>query len=128
LYGSSGELITFNYVTEAGGRSQRKHKFEGILPNLERRYRETEYSAVREELAKYVSERPCPECGGARLNRASRNVFVADKPLPEISTMPIDAGLAFFGSMTLPGWRGEIAAKIVKEIRQRLSFLVDVGL
>ncbi|MGV8922567.1 MAG: excinuclease ABC subunit UvrA [Thermomonas sp.] len=128
LYGSSGELITFNYVTEAGGRSQRKHKFEGILPNLERRYRETESSAVREELAKYVSERPCVECGGARLNRASRNVFVADKPLPEISKMPIDAGLAFFGSMTLPGWRGEIASKIVKEISQRLSFLVDVGL
>ncbi len=128
LYGSSGELITFNYVTEAGGRSQRKHKFEGILPNLERRYRETESSAVREELAKYVSERPCVECGGARLNRASRNVFVADKPLPEISKMPIDVGLAFFGSMTLPGWRGEIASKIVKEISQRLSFLVDVGL
>jgi excinuclease ABC subunit A len=128
LYGSSGELITFNYVSDAGGRSQRKHKFEGILPNLERRYRETESSAVREELSKYVSERPCVECGGARLNRASRNVFVADKPLPEISTMPIDAGLAFFGSMTLPGWRGEIASKIVKEIRQRLSFLVDVGL
>ncbi|MDI1252863.1 excinuclease ABC subunit UvrA [Thermomonas sp.] len=128
LYGSSGELITFNYVTEAGGRSQRKHKFEGILPNLERRYRETESSAVREELSKYVSERPCVECGGARLNRASRNVFVADKPLPEISTMPIDAALSFFGSMTLSGWRGEIASKIVKEIRQRLSFLVDVGL
>jgi len=128
LYGSSGELITFNYVTKAGGRSQRKHKFEGILPNLERRYRETESSAVREELSKYVSERPCVECGGARLNRASRNVFVADKPLPEISRMPIDAGLAFFGSMTLPGWRGEIASKIVKEISQRLSFLVDVGL
>ncbi len=128
LYGSGGELVTFNYVTEAGGRSQRKHKFEGILPNLERRYRETESSAVREELSKYVSERACVECGGARLNRASRNVFVADKPLPEISTMPIDAALAFFGAMTLPGWRGEIAAKIVKEIRERLSFLVDVGL
>ncbi len=128
LYGSSGELIAFNYVTEAGGRSQRKHKFEGILPNLERRYRETESSAVREELSKYVSERACTECGGARLNRASRNVFVAEKPLPEISTMPIDAALEFFGSMTLQGWRGEIATKIVKEIRERLSFLVDVGL
>ncbi|MEO5628374.1 MAG: excinuclease ABC subunit UvrA [Thermomonas sp.] len=128
LYGSGGELVTFNYVTEAGGRSQRKHKFEGILPNLERRYRETESSAVREELAKYVSDRPCVQCNGARLNRASRNVFVADKPLPEISTMPIDAALAFLGSMTLPGWRGEIASKIVKEIRERLSFLVDVGL
>ena len=128
LYGSRGESITFNYVTEAGGRSQRKHKFEGILPNLERRYRETESAAVREELAKYVSERPCIECGGERLNRAARNVFVADKPLPEISTMPIDVALAFFGAMSLPGWRGEIANKIVKEIRERLSFLVDVGL
>ncbi|MGV8943218.1 excinuclease ABC subunit UvrA [Thermomonas sp.] len=128
LYGSGGESITFNYVTEAGGRSQRKHKFEGILPNLERRYRETESAAVREELAKYVSERPCIECGGERLNRAARNVFVADKPLPEISTMPIDVALAFFGAMSLPGWRGEIANKIVKEIRERLSFLVDVGL
>ncbi len=128
LHGSGGESITFNYITEAGGRSQRKHKFEGILPNLERRYRETESAAVREELAKYISERPCVECGGARLNRAARNVFVADKPLPEISTMPIDAALAFFGTMTLPGWRGEVANKIVKEIRERLSFLVDVGL
>ncbi|MEO7939649.1 MAG: excinuclease ABC subunit UvrA, partial [Burkholderiaceae bacterium] len=128
LHGSGGELVTFNYVTEGGGRSQRKHKFEGILPNLERRYRETESSAVREELAKYISERPCIECGGQRLNRAARNVFVAEKTLPEISTMPIDAGLAFFGGMSLPGWRGEIATKIVKEIRERLSFLVDVGL
>jgi excinuclease ABC subunit A len=128
LHGSGGELVTFNYVTEGGGRSQRKHKFEGILPNLERRYRETESSAVREELAKYISERPCIECGGQRLNRAARNVFVADKTLPEISTMPIDVGLAFFGGMSLPGWRGEIATKIVKEIRERLSFLVDVGL
>jgi excinuclease ABC subunit A len=128
LYGSGKDVITFSYITDSGGRTQRKHKFEGIVPNLERRYRETESSAVREELAKYISERPCPECGGARLNRSARNVFVADKPLPDIVVLPIDEALAFFGQLALPGWRGEIAAKIVKEIRERLTFLVDVGL
>ncbi|GAA3922575.1 excinuclease ABC subunit UvrA [Luteimonas lutimaris] len=128
LFGSGKDTITFSYLTDAGGRTQRKHKFEGIVPNLERRYRETESAAVREELSKYISERPCPECGGARLNAAARNVFVADRPLPELVVLPIDEALAFFGSMQLPGWRGEIATKIVKEIRERLTFLVDVGL
>ena len=128
LYGSSGELIAFNYLSDSGGRSQRKHKFEGILPNLERRYRETESSAVREELAKYISERPCTECGGARLNAAARNVFVAERPVSEVVLMPIDEALAFFQTLSLPGWRGEIATKIVKEIGDRLRFLVDVGL
>jgi len=128
LFGSGKDVISFSYITDAGGRTQRKHKFEGIVPNLERRYRETESAAVREELAKYISERPCPECGGARLNAAARNVFVADRPLPELVVLPIDEALAFFGQMQLPGWRGEIAAKIVKEIRERLTFLVDVGL
>lgn len=128
LYGSGKEVITFSYITDSGGRTQRKHKFEGIVPNLERRYRETESSAVREELAKYISDRPCPECNGARLNKSARNVFVADKPLPEIVVLPIDETLNFFGQLALPGWRGEIAVKIVKEIRERLSFLVDVGL
>ena len=128
LYGSGEEAISFTYVSEAGGRSQRKHRFEGIIPNLERRYRETESPAVREELSKYVSERPCPDCGGARLNRSARNVFVADRPLPELVVLPIDEALAFFRGLTLGGWRGEIAAKIVKEIAERLGFLVDVGL
>ncbi|MBP6751046.1 MAG: excinuclease ABC subunit UvrA, partial [Xanthomonadaceae bacterium] len=128
LNGSGGEVIAFNYLTDAGGRTQRKHKFEGILPNLERRYRETESPAVREELAKYISERACPDCGGARLNRAARNVFVADRPLPSLVVLPIDEALAFFSTLTLSGWRGEIATKIVKEIRDRLNFLVDVGL
>jgi excinuclease ABC subunit A len=128
LFGSGKDVISFSYLTEAGGRSQRKHRFEGILPNLERRYRETESAAVREELAKYISERPCPDCGGARLNAAARNVFVADRPIPEIVVLPIDEALSFFDRMQLPGWRGEIAAKIVKEIRERLGFLVDVGL
>lgn len=128
LYGSGKDVISFSYITDSGGRTQRKHKFEGIVPNLERRYRETESSAVREELAKYISDRPCLQCGGARLNRSARNVFVADKPLPDIVVLPIDQALAFFGELALPGWRGEIAVKIVKEIRERLSFLVDVGL
>ncbi len=128
LNGSGSESIAFNYMTDAGGRTQRKHKFEGILPNLERRYRETESSAVREELAKYVSERACPDCGGARLNRSARNVFVADRPLPSLVVLPIDEALQFFSMLSLSGWRGEIATKIVKEIRDRLNFLVDVGL
>lgn len=128
LYGSGDDVITFSYLTEAGGRTQRKHRFEGIVPNLERRYRETESPAVREELAKFISEQPCPDCGGARLNKAARNVFVADRPLPALVVMPVDEALSFFRGLTLPGWRGEIAAKIVKEIGERLGFLVDVGL
>ena len=128
LHGSGNEEIALTYVSETGRKVQRKHAFEGILPNLERRYRETESAAVREELSKYVSERACPECGGARLNRQARNVFVADRPLPDIAVLPIDACLAFFETLSLPGWRGEIATKIVKEIRERLGFLVDVGL
>ncbi|HEX7804016.1 MAG TPA: excinuclease ABC subunit UvrA [Pseudoxanthomonas sp.] len=128
LYGSGSELITFTYLTDSGGRNQRKHKFEGIVPNLDRRYRETESAAVREELAKYISDQPCPDCGGARLNRSARNVFVADRALPELVVLPVDEALAFFRKLSLPGWRGEIATKIVKEIGERLGFLVDVGL
>ncbi|MBW8810482.1 MAG: excinuclease ABC subunit UvrA, partial [Lysobacter sp.] len=128
LYGSGDEQISFNYITESGGRSARKHRFEGIVPNLERRYRETESAAVREELAKFISQRPCPDCGGARLNRAARNVFVAERPLPELVVLPVDEALNFFKTLEMPGWRGEIAVKIVKEIVDRLRFLVDVGL
>ena len=128
LYGSGDELIAITYITESGGRTQRKHRFEGILPNLERRYKETESPMVREELAKFISNRPCPECGGQRLNRSARNVFVAERTLSSLTALPIDDAARFFGELTLPGWRGEIAAKIVKEIRERLRFLVDVGL
>jgi len=128
LFGSGEDLISFSYTSESGTRHQRKHRFEGIVPNLERRYKETESAAVREELAKYISERSCTECSGARLNRAARNVFVAEKPLPQIVVLPIDEALAFFKGLNLPGWRGEIAIKIVKEITDRLRFLVDVGL
>ena len=128
LFGSGEDTITFNYITDSGGRTQRKHRFEGIVPNLERRYRETESSAVREELTKYISERPCPDCGGARLNKSARNVFIADRALPSLVVLPIDEALGFFRTLNLGGWRGEIAAKIVKEINERLGFLVDVGL
>ena len=128
LYGSGDEQIAFRYLTESGGNVSRKHRFEGIVPNLERRYRETESPAVREELAKFISERPCPDCRGERLNRSARNVFVGESQLPALTGLPIDQALEFFRALVLPGWRGEIAAKIVKEIRDRLKFLVDVGL
>jgi excinuclease ABC subunit A len=128
LQGSGDEQITFRYLTETGGSVSRKHRFEGILPNLERRYRETESPAVREELAKFISERPCTECHGQRLNRSARNVFVGERNLPALTALPIDQSLKFFHELKLAGWRGEIAAKIVKEIRERLRFLVDVGL
>jgi excinuclease ABC subunit A len=128
LHGSGSETVAFKYTTEAGGQVTRKHRFEGILPNLERRYRETESPAVREELSKFISARPCPECQGQRLTKSARHVFVAGENIPEIAKLSIDKSLAFFQQLKLPGWRGEIAAKIVKEIRERLRFLVDVGL
>jgi excinuclease ABC subunit A len=128
LHGSGTQEISFKYLTEGGGRITRKHRFEGILPNLERRYKETESPVVREELAKFISPRPCPECNGERLTRAARHVFVAELNIRAVTAMPIDRCLAFFEQLKLAGWRGEIAAKIVKEIRERLRFLVDVGL
>ena len=128
LHGSGDEQISFRYMTGTAGAVTRKHRFEGILPNLERRYKETESPAVREELAKFISERPCPDCNGQRLNRSARNVFVGDRNLPVLTALPIDQSLDFFKTLKLTGWRGEIAAKIVKEIRERLRFLVDVGL
>jgi excinuclease ABC subunit A len=128
LFGSGDEAIGFRYLTETGGSVVRKHRFEGILPNLERRYRETESPAVREELAKFITGRPCPDCRGERLNRSARHVFVGERNLPALTALPIDASLDFFHKLALPGWRGDIAAKIVKEIRERLRFLVDVGL
>jgi excinuclease ABC subunit A len=128
LYGSGKEQVAFNYVMENGGKVTRKHTFEGIIPNLERRYKETESPTVREEIAKFISPRICPECEGQRLNRSARHVFVADINLPAITALPIDQSLDHFQNLSLPGWRGEIATKIVKEIRERLHFLVDVGL
>ena len=128
LYGSGRERITFSYLNERGGRHSKTHAFEGIIRNMERRYRETESSAVREELARYISTHPCPDCRGTRLNQAARHVFVAQHNLPTITALPIGQARAFFQSMVLPGKRGKIAAKVVKEISQRLEFLVNVGL
>ena len=128
LYGSGEETVSFRYLTDRGGTVTRTHRFEGIVNNLKRRYRETESSMVREELSKYISDQACPDCGGQRLNRAARNVFVGEHNLAEVTSWAIAETLAYFERLTLPGWRGEIAVKIVKEIRERLRFLVDVGL
>ncbi len=128
LHGSGAEAIEFSYREEAGRKSRRRHPFEGILPNLTRRYRETESAMVREELARYLGTRPCPECGGTRLNRAARFVFVAERTLPDLSALTVGRALEFFGALSLAGWRGEVAAKIVKGVVERLRFLSDVGL
>ncbi len=127
LYGSGDEIVEFTYFGERG-RQKRRHPFAGIIPNLERRYRETDARIVREELSKYISQRPCSECGGLRLNREARNVFIADTTLPMIAGWPIQQCLAFFEDLELPGRKGEIAAKIIREVQQRLRFLVNVGL
>jgi excinuclease ABC subunit A len=128
LLNGSTDKVEFRYVDAKGGITRRTHVWEGILPNLERRYRETESMAVREELRKYLSTRPCGDCNGTRLNRAASNVFVADQPLPRITGMSVGNALAFFDALALPGWRGEIAGKIRKEIADRLRFLANVGL
>ena len=128
LHGSGKTKIEFSYFRSGGNTYTRKHPFEGVLPNMERRYRETESNVVREELARYMGTKNCPDCNGNRLNRAASNVFVADRRLPEIASMPIGAAQKFFSTLELPGHRGEIAAKIVKEVQLRLQFLVNVGL
>jgi len=128
LFGSGDDPIEFRYLDGSGRAYKRRHKFEGILPNLERRYRETESLTVREELAKYLNNRPCPDCGGTRLNRAARNVFVADRSIPQITALSVSAALECFAQLAIAGWRGEIATRIVKEIADRLRFLANVGL
>ncbi|MES9900885.1 MAG: excinuclease ABC subunit UvrA [Sedimenticola sp.] len=128
LYGSGKESIKFSYFNDRGGRSSKNHPFEGVVRNMERRYKETESNAVREELSRYISTHACPQCKGARLNEAARHVFVAEHNLPAIATLPIGKAYDFFQQMKLPGKRGEIASKVVKEISQRLQFLVNVGL
>jgi excinuclease ABC subunit A len=128
LHGSGQDELPFTYLSSGGRSYTRKHPWEGVLPNMERRYRETESNAVREDLARFLADSPCPECKGTRLNRAARNVFVGDRPLPELTRLPIGGAQAFFSSLDLPGSRGEIAAKIVKEVNLRLQFLVNVGL
>ncbi|MEX2482871.1 MAG: excinuclease ABC subunit UvrA [Gammaproteobacteria bacterium] len=128
LHGSGKEEIEFTYFKSGGRTYKRKHAFEGVLPNMARRYRETDSNMVREELSRYLGSRPCPDCSGTRLNRAARNVFVDTHNLAEITAMPIGATYTFFGGLKLSGKRGEIAEKIVREVRLRLEFLVNVGL
>jgi excinuclease ABC subunit A len=128
LNGSGKEEVGFHYQDERGKKIIKKHTFEGILPNMERRYRDTESNSVREDLAHYLSHTTCSDCGGSRLNREARNVFIAEATLPDIVKLPIQRSYDYFSTLNLPGKRGEIADKILKEIRDRLNFLVNVGL
>ncbi|MFN6962127.1 MAG: excinuclease ABC subunit UvrA, partial [Rhodocyclaceae bacterium] len=128
LYGSGRETIRFRYLNEKGMRVERAHPFEGIIPNLERRYRETDSVMVREELAKYLNSKPCPSCNGARLRRQARHVFVGGKSIHEVSRLSLIDCRDFFNLLELSGHRAQIAEKIVKEITARLTFLINVGL
>ena len=126
LNGSGSERIKLKLPHESG--TGRLRPFEGVLRNLDRRYRETDSVTLREELAKYLSHQDCPTCAGTRLNPAARHVFVAERSLPQVTRLPVGEALAFFTTLDLPGQKGEIGARIIKEIAQRLRFLVDVGL
>ena len=128
LFGSGNEVIDFNYVNDKGTVFKRSHQFEGIIPNMERRYRETESQSVREDLTKYMNTQHCPECDGARLRKSARHVFIDEKPLPEVGNIPVGELADYYEHLHLDGSRGEIAEKVLKEVRDRLRFLVDVGL
>ena len=128
LHGSGDEVITFSYATARGAATERQHPFEGMLRNIERRWTETDSPAVREELAKFRGLRPCPDCGGSRLNRDARHVQVGGHTLPAITRLSVREAAGLHGALRLPGWRGEVAGKVVHEIAERLRFLVDVGL
>ena len=128
LYGSGTEKIKFKFVSSGGKAKIRTHSFEGVIVNMERRYHETDSQMVRDELAKYLAKKTCDQCNGARLNTAARHVFVSDQPLQDLTALPIKQALEFFNHLKLSGHRGEIAEKINKEIKERLEFLVNVGL
>ena len=128
LYGSGSETISFRYPSERGRAAVKEHAFEGVIPNHERRYRETDSQVVREELAKLRNLRACPECGGARLRREARHVRVADTTLQEISAWPLKQASEFFRTLTLKGAKAQVAERIVREIASRLEFLMNVGL
>ncbi|MDP6948155.1 MAG: excinuclease ABC subunit UvrA [Arenicellales bacterium] len=129
LYGSGKEKIPFTYLRAHGRRPRRRaHTFEGVLPNMERRYRDSESNVIREELARYLNTQPCETCGGSRLRTEARHVFVKEQPVHRITAMPIEESLDFFEQLQLPGRQGEIATRIVREIGERLRFLVNVGL
>ena len=128
LFGSKGERIDFSYANDRGDRITRRHHFEGVIPNMERRFRETSSSGVRDHLQKYLTVRACPSCAGTRLKSDARHVYIDETTLPEINTSSVEAALDYFLALNLSGRRGAIAEKILKEIQARLRFLVDVGL
>ena len=128
LNGSGGDIIDFSYVNDRGDTYKRSHAFEGVIPNLERRYKDTESSSVREELVKFLSSMKCPDCGGARLREAARNVFVDGYTLPQITALPVGDAWDYFTKLGFKGGKQDIADKILKELRDRFRFLVDVGL
>ncbi len=128
LYGSGSEAINFRYLNEKGTRFDRSHSFEGIIPNLERRYRGSDSNAVREELAKYVSNSACPSCNGTRLRIEARHVRVGTHTLHDISRLPLGEARNYFNCLQLTGAKAQVADKILKEITARLSFLINVGL
>ncbi len=128
LRGSDGEEIDFQFLNERGDTHTRRHSFEGILPNMERRYHETESSMVREDLARFLSSQPCPDCEGTRLKPAARSVYIEGMNLPGVSAMTISDAAAYFQALCLQGARATIAEKILKELQDRLRFLIDVGL
>ncbi|MFD2631650.1 excinuclease ABC subunit UvrA [Idiomarina piscisalsi] len=128
LFGSGKEEIQFTYMNDRGDKVVREHAFEGIIPNMQRRYRETESQAVREELSKYVATQPCKSCHGTRLRTEARHVFINNVTLPEVVEQSIGDAMTFFQQLDLEGQRAQIAEKILKEINDRLRFLVNVGL
>ncbi len=128
LFGSGKEEIEFQYRDARGAKQRRRHVFEGIMPNLERRFRETDSLAVREELGKFQGSRPCADCGGARLNRVARAVLINGRNLAEITRLTVARALQHFTDLTIDGWRGTVAARIQREVNERLRFLADVGL
>jgi excinuclease ABC subunit A len=128
LHGSAKDKIRFLYIGERGNKHYREHPFEGVLPNLERRYRETESVVVREELGKYLNTQACPECEGSRLRREARHITISEKAIYQVSALPLNEAIDFFGALRLPGVKQAIAEKIVGEILDRLQFLVNVGL
>ncbi|MAO41750.1 MAG: excinuclease ABC subunit A [Pseudohongiella sp.] len=128
LYGSKGKQIDFKFANDRGDTMVRRHAFEGILPNMERRYRETESQTVRDDLARFLSSQACPDCGGTRLCSDARHVYIEGTTLPEITQMTIAQAREYFGALKLSGARATIADKILKELELRLQFLIDVGL
>lgn len=128
LQGSGKEKIDFRYVNDRGDEYTRAHEFEGIIPNMERRYRETDSQMVRENLSKFLSTQECPECDGARLNADARSVMIDNKSLTDITSQSVHQAHAYFSALTLKGQRAQIAEKVLKEVQARLGFLIDVGL